>query len=452
VFGVTAEPPRGGEVAREELPDGGAARDELVRAMVAYCHAHSDFYRRRLQDAGAEPGDIRGVADLERLPVLLGKEDERELQVRSRQELGHPFGEHLCVAPAEVVAVSSTSGTTGAPTFYAFSSEDVAVTDELWARGLRQAGVGRGSVVLHGFGLSMYLAGYPLARAVERMGAQMVPVGAEAGSDRLLSIARLVRPDVLLCTPSYATYLIEKDAELVRGLALRAVVCAGEPGAGLPEVRARIEEGTGASVYDMLGGAHGIMNASDGARPYDGMTVLGDDCSVQQLIDPETHVPVPVPDDGTPAYGERVKTTLRWRAQPQLRSSVGDVYEMRRILDPHGRPVTRVRVVGRTDDLLIVKGVKLYPAAVRDLVAEFLPRASGELRLLVSGEPPRVEPPLRLRLERGEEADPAADERLAADVAARMHERLAVRPEVEVVDPRSLERTAHKARLIERAR
>jgi phenylacetate-CoA ligase len=180
------------------------------------------------------------------------------------------------------------------------------------------------------------------------------------------------------------------------------------------------------------------------------MTVLSDDCSVQQLIDPETREPVPVPDDGTPAYGERVKTTLRWRAQPQLRSSVGDVYEMRRVETPSG-PVTRVRVIGRTDDLLIVKGVKLYPAAVRDLVAEFVPRVSGELRIVVSGEPPRVEPPLKLRVERGRDADPAGDEPLARDIAARMHERLAVRPEIEVVDPESLGRTTHKAKLIARA-
>jgi phenylacetate-CoA ligase len=425
-------------------------RDERVQATVAYCHARSRFYRDKLRDAGAEPGDIRTVGDLERLPVMLAKDEERELQERSRDELGHPFGEHLCVARDEVVAVASTSGTTGTPTFYAFTAEDVAVTDELWMRGFRQAGIGKGSVVLQGFGLSMYLAGYPLARAVERMGAELVPVGAEAGSERLLSIARLVRPDVLLCTPSYATYLIEKDRAGMAELGLRSIVCAGEPGAGLQEIRARIEDATGATVYDMLGGAHGILNASDGARPYDGMTVLSDDCSVQQLIDPDSRAPVPVPDDGTPAYGERVKTTLRWRAQPQLRSSVGDVYEMRRVRGAGGLE-KRVRVVGRTDDLLIVKGVKLYPAAVRDLVGEFVPRAGGELRLVVTGEPPRVEPPLRLRVERGPEADPAGDEQLAREIAARMHERLAVRPEVDVVDPDSLERTTHKARLIERA-
>jgi phenylacetate-CoA ligase len=325
----------------------------------------------------------------------------------------------------------------------------VAITDELWGRALRQAGIGSDSVVLHGFGLSMFLAGYPLARAVERLGAELVPVGAESGSRRLLDIAALTRPDALLCTPSYASYLIEQAPDTMRELGLRSIVCAGEPGAGLPEVRAAIEQATGATVYDVLGGAHGIINASDGAWPYGGMTVLGDDCSVQQLWDSEAGRAVPIPEDGTPAYGERVKTTLRWRAQPQLRSSVGDVYEMRRVAGAEGELQTRIRVIGRTDDLLIVKGVKLYPAAAQDLVAGFVPRVSGALRLLVSGRPPRVEPPLRMRVERGENQRSDGDETLAREIASAMHQRMSVRPEVEIVDPGSIERTSHKARLIE---
>ncbi len=424
-------------------------RDALVRSTVAYVWENSAFYRGRLEEAGVAPGDIGGVEDLNTLPILLRKDDERELQERSRAELGHPFGEHLCIHPGEVVTVASTSGTTGTPTFYAFSAEDVAVTDELWGRALRQAGITPGTVVLQGFGLSMFLAGYPLLRAVERLGAQIVPVGAEAGTQRLLAIAKLVRPQAIMCTPSYAGYLIEQEPDTMRELGLRSIICAGEPGAGLPELRSRVEEATGATVYDCLGGAHGIINASDGAWPYDGMTVLGDDCSVQQLWDSDTGRAVPIPEDGTPAYGERVKTSLRWRAQPQLRGSVGDVYEMRRVTESDGSRATRIRVIGRTDDLLIVKGVKLYPAAARDLVASFMPRTTGQLLLRVTGQPPRVEPPLRLRVERGigERAD--GDAALAKDIASAMHTAMSVRPEVEIVDPGAIERTALKAKLIE---
>jgi phenylacetate-CoA ligase len=430
-------------------PTSGQLRDQRVRATVRYCYERSPYYRRRLDQIGVAPDEIRGVDDLGQLPILLSKEDERELQERSRSELGHPFGEHLCAALDEVVSVCSTSGSTGAPTFYAFTAEDVAVTDELWQRALRIATVARGDVCLHAFGLSMYLAGVPLVRAIERMGVQAVPVGAEVGSEKLLRIAALVGATVLCCTPSYAGYLIEHAPEQMRALGLRRIVCAGEPGAGLAEVRGRIEQATGAVVHDLLGGAHGIMNASDGAHPYAGMTVLADDCSVQQLIDQETGVPVAIPDDGRPVYGERVKTTLRWRAQPQLRAAVGDVYEMRRVPGPDATLETRVRVIGRTDDMLIVKGVKLYPAAVRDIVAELSPRTTGQFRIVLEGPPPRVQPPLRLRVERGEGSSVDADDALVSALSERMHARLSVRPLIEVLPAGALPRTAHKATLIE---
>lgn len=429
-----------------------ALRDERARETVRRCHESSRFYRERIDAAGAEPGDIRTVADLERLPILLGKDDERELQERSRLELGHPFGEHLCVPTHQVVAVASTSGTTGAPTFYAFTPRDVETTDENWGRAFRFAGVQPGDTVLHGFGLSMFLAGVPVVRALERMGARPVPVGAEAGSERLLRIAELVRPRVLACTPSYATYLAEQAPKLLGRpaveLGIEIVVCAGEPGAGLPEVRAAIGSAFGAKVYDMLGGAHGVMCCSCDAEPYAGMHVLGEDTAVTtQLVDQETKAPVPLVDG---AIGERVKTSLWWEAQPQLRASVGDVYQVHTGRCSCGVEGLRVRVLGRTDDLLIVKGVKIYPAAVKNVVQELVPLASGAFRIVLDAPPPRVEPPLRLTVERGEGVDEIGGEELARRLERVLHQRLTVRPELTVVPANTLERTALKEKLIER--
>ncbi len=429
-----------------------ALRDSLARKTVQYCWDGSAFYRERLQAAGAEPGDISTVDDLERLPILLAKDDERELQERSRAELGHPFGEHLCAPLEEVVAVASTSGTTGVPTFYAFTPEDVATTDELWARAMRFIGIRRGDTVLHGFGLSLFLAGVPIVRALERMGARPVAVGAEAGSEKLLRIAELVRPRALACTPSYATYLAEQAPKLLgrpaRELGIELVLCAGEPGAGLPEVRAALREAFGARVYDLLGGAHGVVCASCDAEPYAGMHVLGEDCAVvTQLVDQETKVPVPLVDG---AVGERVKTSLRWRAQPQLRASVGDIYQVETAACSCGAPGPRVRVLGRTDDLLIVKGVKVYPAAVKNLIAELVPLASGSFRIVLDAPGPRVVPPLRVRVERGEEVDEQGGEQLAGQIETLMHQRLSVRPEVEIVPCGTFERVAHKEKLLER--
>lgn len=418
--------------------------DRQVAATVAYCWDRSAFYRERLRGLGVEPGDIKTAGDLNRLPVILDKEAERELQARSLEELGHPFGDHLCAPLDQVVAVASTSGTTGDPTFYAFTQRDVGITDELWARAFRQGGVRPGDTVLHAFGLSMFLAGVPVVRALERMGARPVPVGAESGTEKLLRYARLVRPAAICCTPSLAEYLVDK-ADSVLGaplasLGIRHVFCAGEPGAGLPEVRARISDGFGgAGVTDMLGGAHGVMNVSCAAQA--GMHMLGAEYSLQQLIDPESGAPVELRDG---AVGVRVKTTLQWEAQPQLRASVGDVYEVFVSRCECGLAAPRVRVIGRVDDLLIVKGVKLYPAAVQNLVHELAPRLTGQFRIVLDGPPPRVSPPLRLVVE---VADGAAG--AGAELARRMHDRFSVTPVIETVPAGSLPRSTHKQKLIE---
>jgi phenylacetate-CoA ligase len=430
-----------------------ALRDERARQTVQRVWDGSAFYRGKLEAAGAEPGDIQSVDDLNSLPILLAKDDERELQEASRAELGHPFGEHLTVPIDSVVGVASTSGTTGNPTFYAFTENDVQTTNELWARAFRFAGINPGDTVLHGFGLSMFLAGVPVVRALERMGARPVPIGAEAGSERLLRMADLTRPRVLACTPSYAQYLAEQAPKILGRpadeLGIEIIFCAGEPGAGLPEVRSFLQKSFGAKLYDMLGGAHGVMCCSCDAEPYQGMHVLGEDCCITtQLVDQETKQAIALTEGAT---GERVKTSLRWDAQPQLRASVGDVYMVHTDPCSCGAPGPRIRVLGRTDDLLIVKGVKIYPAAVKNVVHELMPLSSGHFRIVLDGPPPRVEPPLKITVERGEGVDEAGGEKLAAELEKRLHQRLTVRPEITVVPMNTLERTALKEKLIEKA-
>jgi phenylacetate-CoA ligase len=266
-------------------------------------------------------------------------------------------------------------------------------------------------------------------------------------------MAELVRPRALACTPSYAQYLAEQAPKLLgrpaAELGIQVILCAGEPGAGLPEVRAGLQRAFGAKVYDLLGGAHGVMCCSCEAEPYAGMHVLGEDCAITtQLVDQETRAPIPLVEG---AIGERVKTSLYWEAQPQLRASVGDVYQVHTDPCTCGVPGLRVRVLGRTDDLLIVKGVKIYPAAVKNVVQELRPLTTGIFRIVLDAPPPRVEPPLRITVERGEGVDEAGGETLAAELGRILHHRMTVRPEVTVVPAGTFERTALKETLIERA-
>jgi phenylacetate-CoA ligase len=256
---------------------------------------------------------------------------------------------------------------------------------------------------------------------------------------------------VLACTPSYAVHLLERVPDVLgispRDLGIEIIICAGEPGAGLPEVRRKLQGGWGARVHDMLGGAHGIMNASCDHPEYQGMHVLGNDYSVStHLVDPVTGEPLDIVDG---VVGERVKTAIEWEAQPPLRYSVGDTYQVFTEPCPCGRPGLRVKVLGRVDDLLIVKGVKIYPAAVKDLVNGFVPDATGEMRILLDGKPPRVVPPLRLRVEYRNGLDEAGREALRSRIVQAMHSRLTIRPEVDLVPAGTLPRTAKKQQLIE---
>jgi phenylacetate-CoA ligase len=409
-------------------PHGQNLDRRLVEA-VRYCRDFSEHYRRRLADAGAEPEDITSVQALAQLPVMLEKADEVALQAVSREQLGHPFGEYLCAPLEDVVGVASTSGTTGVPSYYAFTKEDIDTTDAAWGLAFQMAGIRPGDAVVQGFGMSMFVAGYAVVRALERYGARPIPVGAEAGSEKLLRVAEHMRPAAICCTPSYGTYLTEKSN--LTKLGIRHVICAGEPGAGLPEVRARLSEGFGgATVTDVLGGVHGVMNVSCSA--HSGMHMLGQHNVIQQLIDPDTGSPVELVDG---AIGVRVKTTLGWRAQPQLRGSVGDVYEIRTTRCDCGLESPRARVIGRTDDMLIIKGVKLYPAAVQNLIYEMRPHLTGHFRIVLPERGPRVEPPLRMQVE----VEAGATDAAAALVSA-MHSRFAVTPVVEPLAPGTLPR------------
>jgi phenylacetate-CoA ligase len=426
-----------------------AERDAKLVAQIAHC-VSGDFYRNRFEELNIDPTSITSIQDLGQIPILVTPKIHRTLQEESQQNAAHPFGSHLTVDPRDVVSVSSTSGTTGDPTFYAFTQQDVAVTDALWQRALRFVGVQPGDRVLHGFGLSMYLAGIPLIRAMERMGVTPIPVGAEAGTQKLLRMLSLTRPTVLACTPSYAEHLLERAPEVLgkeaAELGIEKIICAGEPGAGLPAVRNKLQAGWNATVYDMLGGAHGIMMASCGHADCFRMHVLGDDYSVStDLVDPTTKEPVEITDGIT---GERVKTSLEWRAQPPLRYSVGDVYQVFTSPCESGITGRSIRVMGRVDDLLIVKGVKLYPAAVKNVVNTFVPEVTGELRIVLDGPPPRVTPPLRLKIEAADLGDVAADS-LKGRLATAMHDRLTVRPEIQLVPAGSLARSSHKTQLVE---
>jgi phenylacetate-CoA ligase len=417
-----------------------------LRNQLRYEIDRSDYYRERIAAAGLDPEGLESLEQLDAI-ALFRKDEHRRSQEASLSELGHPYGLHLCAGLDEVLCVNATSGTTGIPTFYTFTRKDLLTNSECTSRALWHAGVRPGDTVLHGFALSMFVGGLPLAAAIQHLGAKVLPVGAEGGTDRLLQFAELARPSHMILTPSFAEHLIEKCPSVlgreVGELGLRALICGGEPGAGDPAVRSKLEGAYGAKIYDVMGGAYGYMSVS--CDHHCGMHVVSQDHACLELIDPESSRALPIEDGavGTIAY-----TSLDWEAGPILRYDMRDVTQVFTGTCACGLPGFRLKIIGRADDMLIVKGINVYPAAVKNLVAEFFPRTTGEIRIVLHETGPKVTPPLHLEVEHGQDEKELAD--LKADIEARAHDVLRFSATVQMVAPGSLGRTATKSKLIER--
>jgi phenylacetate-CoA ligase len=315
-----------------------------------------------------------------------------------------------------------------------------------WRTGLRP-----GNIVLQALSLSMFTGGLPLSDGLQAMGLCVVPVGIEGGTQRVLDFTLLTRPDVLIATPSFGEYLIEQAPKLIgqeaRELGIRWFYCAGEPGAGVPSLRKKLQEGFGARVFDHTGGGHAFHGISCDIEPYPGMHFVSPDHCILELVDPETHGPVAMIDG---AVGEMVFTFIGWEGGPFMRYALGDLIQIFTEPCTCGWPEMRFKILGRADDMLIIKGVNIYPAALKSVVGEFIPRTTGALRIMLDNPGPLVTPPLKIKVEFGDE-DMTEDDKhsLVKELTNNLRGRLRVNPQIELVPPQSLPRAVGKTSLIE---
>jgi phenylacetate-CoA ligase len=424
-----------------------------LRKQMRYVYYHSNFYREQFQALNIHPDEIKDIEEFRKLPPFINKEKDRLSQEKTRAEQGHPWGEYLCTDPRNVRAIHTTSGTTGLPVFEAFTEHDIRVQSEVVARAFWRQGVRTGDRVIHGFGLSMWLAGLSPLRALEFMGALGVPCGAEGGAERFLQFAQLTKPKHMLVTPSFAEYLIKKAPEIagieVRELGIETIQGAAEPGAGIPETRKKIQDAFGAKLYDATGGIWGLFATSCDAEPYQGMHLVGEDYFLMDLVDPKTKEPVDM--SGPTATGEWVLTGLEWEAAPAFRYASADIIEIMNEPCMCGMPGMRMRYLGRADDLLIVKGVNVYPAAIKGVVDAFYPRVTSEIKILLDEPPPRVVPPLKMKVEYGPGVSGEEINSLKEEIEQALSTKLRIRPSIEMVPPNTLEKDpTKKAKLIEK--
>lgn len=424
---------------------------ERLQRQVAYNFERSPFLRDKIREAGMEPADVRSLEDFARIPVTT-KDEHRVAQSESLERFGNPYAMLACAAPEKIVRINATSGTTGVPTLYLLTAHDVAVVNEMHARKYWRAGVRPGDVMIQALSLSMFTGGLPLSQGIQHMGACVVPVGIEGGTERVLQFTELTRPTALIATPSFGSYLIDECPRLTgqeaRELGFKWFFCAGEPGGGAPETRRILADGFGAKVFDHTGGGHGFHGISCDEPPgeYKGMHFVSEDHCLLELLDPSTGAPVEISEG---AVGEMVWTFIDWEGGPFMRYAVGDIAQVWTDPCACGMPGLRFRIIGRADDMLIVKGMNIFPQAVHNAIAAFYPRTTGAFRILLKRPGPLVEPPLRVRLEYGADLRGEDLPGLEQDLLEHFRKHLRIAPRLQWVAPGVLPREAMKTKYVE---
>ncbi len=412
-----------------------ALDDASYRTQLAYLLERSAFYREKL--SGLEPG---GLAEIARLPLT--EKDE----LRATRTPDDPIGSHLCAAPSEIVRIYSTSGTTGAPSYVPLTAGDLDSWVTASARSYAASGIAAGERIVSTYNAGPFVAGAALA-SFERIGLCHIPVGT-GNSERLMQAVQLLGPEAVVLTPSYAAYLVEWAAERnvdLRASSVERVLVAGEPGGGEPAFRAKLEEGWGARVTEAMGIGDVGVSLWGECEEQDGMHLGARGFVHAELIDPETGEALHM-DDG--ATGELVLTHLRHRAAPLLRFRTRDHVEVRTSPCKCGRTSPRVRCVGRTDDMLIVRGVNVFPSAIREVVSRFAPEVSGHILVKPQGPGVKQEPPLPVAVELARGATAGAA--LADAIRERLRDVLLVQTHVELVPWGSLQRSDYKSILVQR--
>jgi phenylacetate-CoA ligase len=419
------------DVERRPWEEQLAVDDGSYREQLAYLYERSAFYREKLPAAEA----AGGLAEIAQLPLTTKDE------VRATVTPDNPFGAHLCAALDDIVRIYSTSGTTGAPSYIPLTAGDLDNWITGSARSYEASGIRAGQRIVSTYNAGPFVAGAALA-SFDRIGLTHIPVGT-GNTERLIKAIELLKPEAVVLTPSYAASLAERFD--LRSSSVERVLVAGEPGGGEQAFRAKLEEGWGAKVTEAMGVGDIGVSLWGECEQQDGMHLGARGFVHAELIDPETGAALELADGAT---GELVLTHLRHRAAPLLRFRTRDHVVVRTSPCPCGRTGPRIRCVGRTDDMLIVRGVNVFPAAVREVVSAFAPDVSGNI--LVKPEAPGVkqEPPLPVAVELARES--AADATLAEAIRERIRNVLVVQTRVELVPWGALGRSEYKSKLVER--
>jgi phenylacetate-CoA ligase len=408
-------------IPREELRE---LQDDRLRETVERVYENVDFYREQFEEAGITPEDVDGVDDISELPFTT-KEDFRD---------EYPDG-LFAVDRSDVRRIHASSGTTGKPKIVAYTDDDLDVWSEAMARSLYAAGVRPGETFQNAYGYGLFTGGLGFHDGIEELGATVIPTG---GGDTAKQIEMLqdMESDAMGCTPSYCLYLAERAES--RGIdphefSLETVVIGAEP--FTDPMREEIEEALDVNAIDIYGLSEviGPGVSVECVEAQEGLHVW-EDHFYPEVVDPQTGDPVEPGEKG-----ELVLTSLIKEALPVIRYRTGDITRLHEDECDCGRTARRMdNVVGRTDDLLIVRGVNVYASQIEEVMLELDPVAP-HYRIDVRRDDSLDR--LEISVEHHEDFEGDA-EALRDRIHEALDDVLAITPDsVEVVEPGAIGRT-----------
>lgn len=412
-----------------------------LKAQLQYAYEKSLLYRKKWDEAGIRIEEIRSLKDFEEIPFLTKDE------IRQDQKENPPFGSNLCVSIKDLARIQGTSGTTGKPTVFGISREDMERIAEAHARAMWGFGMRQEDIVFIGSFFSLYWGSWGALLGVERLGAVAFPFGAgvPGQTERAIEWMKEVKPTIFYGTPSYSLYIAEKAKEKgidpAKDFNFRILFFSGEPGAGVPSTKKRIEETYGGICIDSGSTAEMTPWMSNCECEYRKGMHLWQDIVYAELVDPHTKKRVPYGKEGVVVY-----THLERTSQPMIRFWSGDLSMWVNDPCPCGRTYPRLPrgIYGRVDDMFIVRGENVYPSAIEDMIRR-IEGFGDEYRIIITREKTMDELIIQAEWAKGVDISliPKLKERLENEL-----KKSGLRAIVQMVEPGTLERTEFKAKRV----
>lgn len=411
-----------------------ALQNERLRATVRLEYDNVPMYRERMDKKGIKPEDIKTVEDLRHLPFM-EKTDLRDQ---------FPFG-LLAVPKRDIVRIQGSSGTTGKPIVSGYTAEDVEIWTEMVARALAAAGCGKDDIVQVAYGYGLFTGGLGAHQGADRVGAMVVPMSS-GNTQRQIMMMRELGATMLCCTPSYATFLGETIREMGldpnKDLHLKSGCFGAEP--WTEEMRRHMEELLGIDACDI----YGLTEIAGPGVAFECLEKHGmhinEDHVLAEIIDPVTEQPLP---DGQ--AGELVFTTITKRGMPMIRYRTHDICTIYSDVCPCGRTTRRMgRITGRTDDMIVVRGVNVFPSQVESVLME-MPDVAPHYLLVVDRVNSADTLEIQVEMTEAMFSDTVSHiEQLRNRIGERVKSVLGVSAAITLVAPKSIPRFEGKAKRV----